>query len=210
MPDKWAQTLNNLANAYSDRIRGERADNLERAIRAYEQALEVRTREAMPASWAQTFHNLAGAYTERIRGDRAENLERAIQYYQEALKVRTQEAMPAKWAQTLHSLAVAYVDRVDGDHAENIEQAIVHYRRALEVRTPEAGPVNWATTVLSLGEHTSTASVGSGQNIEEAITCTPHTRTGLRTAARQLRTGQDLLCSCPRDLRSRHSRPITG
>ena len=42
----------NLANAYSDRIRGDRAENLEQAIAAYQQALEVRTRQAMPVEWA--------------------------------------------------------------------------------------------------------------------------------------------------------------
>ena len=43
----------NLATAYSDRIRGDRAENLEQAIAAYQQALEVMTRQAMPVEWAQ-------------------------------------------------------------------------------------------------------------------------------------------------------------
>ena len=68
----------NLANAYSDRIRGDRAENLEQAIAAYQQALEVMTRQAMPVEWAQAMMNLATAYYYRIRGDRAENLEQAI------------------------------------------------------------------------------------------------------------------------------------
>ena len=42
-------TQNNLGNAYCDRIRGERAENLEQAIAAYQQALEVYTRQAFPA-----------------------------------------------------------------------------------------------------------------------------------------------------------------
>jgi len=45
----------NLAAAYSDRIRGEKADNIEAAIEHYAAALEVRTRaalpEAVPRSW---------------------------------------------------------------------------------------------------------------------------------------------------------------
>ena len=41
-------TINNLANAYYSRIRGDRAENLEQAITYYEQSLQVRTRAAMP------------------------------------------------------------------------------------------------------------------------------------------------------------------
>ena len=51
-------THNNLGNAYSERIRGERAENLEQAIQHYEQALAVRTREAFPQDWAMTHNNL--------------------------------------------------------------------------------------------------------------------------------------------------------
>ncbi|MEG3976081.1 tetratricopeptide repeat protein, partial [Microcoleus sp. herbarium8] len=41
--EKFAQTQNNLANAYSDRINGSRAENLERAIEFFQAALTVRT-----------------------------------------------------------------------------------------------------------------------------------------------------------------------
>ncbi len=57
--EDWAMTQNNLANAYQQRIRGERADNLERAIAHSEQALTVYTREAFPEDWAMTQNNLA-------------------------------------------------------------------------------------------------------------------------------------------------------
>ncbi len=76
----WARTQNNLANAYRDRIRGERADNLEQAIAHYDAALTVYTREAFPEHWAMTQNNLANAYRERIRGERADNLEQAIEH----------------------------------------------------------------------------------------------------------------------------------
>jgi len=85
MPVDWATTTMNLANAYYARIRGERAENLERAIAGYEQALQVRTRQAMPVEWATTTSNLANAYYARIRGERAENLERAIELNEQAL-----------------------------------------------------------------------------------------------------------------------------
>ncbi|MBD2255382.1 hypothetical protein H6G14_29650, partial [Nostoc parmelioides FACHB-3921] len=43
-PEKWATIQNNLATAYSDRILGNRGENLEKAIAAYSAALEVYTR----------------------------------------------------------------------------------------------------------------------------------------------------------------------
>jgi CHAT domain-containing protein len=54
--------VNNLATAYSDRIRGERAENIERAIEGYQQALEVMTRQAMPNEYRRTQRNLARLY----------------------------------------------------------------------------------------------------------------------------------------------------
>ena len=75
MPAEWAGTMMNLGTAYFARIRGDRADNIEEAIHCYEQALEVRTRDAMPAEWAEARLNLANAYASRIRGYLADNIE---------------------------------------------------------------------------------------------------------------------------------------
>jgi len=41
-------TQKQLGVTYRDRIRGDRADNLEQAILHYQQALESRTRQAYP------------------------------------------------------------------------------------------------------------------------------------------------------------------
>jgi CHAT domain-containing protein len=47
-PYNWASTQSNLANAYFERIKGERAENLETAIAAHQEVLEVHTFEAYP------------------------------------------------------------------------------------------------------------------------------------------------------------------
>ncbi len=94
-PVEWATSQNNLAIAYSDRIRGDKADNLERAIECYTAALEVRTRTAFPVEWATSQNNLAAAYSDRIRGDRADNIERAIEGYRAALEIQTPTTLPA-------------------------------------------------------------------------------------------------------------------
>ncbi|NER32453.1 MAG: tetratricopeptide repeat protein, partial [Symploca sp. SIO1C4] len=67
-PTDWAMTQYNLGIAYYDRITGEKADNLERAISCFQQALEVRTQQAFPTDWAMTQYNLGLAYKNRITG----------------------------------------------------------------------------------------------------------------------------------------------
>ncbi len=70
--------------SYSERIKGDKAENLERAIFCGREALRVYTREIFLQDWAYSRTVLAAAYVDRIRGEKAENLERAITYYQES------------------------------------------------------------------------------------------------------------------------------
>ncbi|GCL52756.1 TPR repeat precursor [Microcystis aeruginosa NIES-3806] len=85
-PQEWAMTQNSLAGAYSDRIKGDKAENLEMAIAAYQGALKVYTFDAFPQQWARIQNNLAIAYSNRIRGDKAENIKQAVMCYQNALQ----------------------------------------------------------------------------------------------------------------------------
>ncbi|NJM60796.1 MAG: tetratricopeptide repeat protein [Oscillatoriales cyanobacterium RU_3_3] len=64
--EKFAQTQNNLAASYCERINGSRADNLQRAIEFYQAALTVYTLEDFPEQWAMTQNNLAIASSYRI------------------------------------------------------------------------------------------------------------------------------------------------
>ena len=50
-PEYWAQTQNNLGEAYRKRIRGDKAENIELAIASFTAALTVYTREAFPEQW---------------------------------------------------------------------------------------------------------------------------------------------------------------
>jgi CHAT domain-containing protein len=84
-----------LANAYLNRIRGERADNLEEAIRHYELALQVRTREAFPIDARKTARNLGNLYSEiqnwnRARSAYAIALAAAEQLFRNAVDPTTQ------------------------------------------------------------------------------------------------------------------------
>ncbi|MEH2244818.1 CHAT domain-containing protein, partial [Nostoc sp.] len=134
-----------------NRILGERAENIELAIAAYNQALEVTTKSAFPVDWATTQNNLGIAYRNRILGERAENIEEAIAAFNQALEVTTKSAFPVNWAMTQNNLGEAYRNRILGERAENIESAIAAFNQALEVITLSAFPQYHAGTLLNLG-----------------------------------------------------------
>jgi len=115
-----------LANAYLYKIKGDKGDNLEKAIAFYEAALQVYTREAFPENWATTQNNLATAYTNRIKGDRGDNLERAIKSHKAALEFRTPTTLPLDCLQTGRNLG-------NLGFAESLwETAIFGYEKAIE------------------------------------------------------------------------------
>jgi CHAT domain-containing protein len=167
---KWARTQKNLAKAYSDRIRGEKAQNIEVAIASCTAALTVYTRDAFPEDWALTQNNLGVAYSHRITGEKAENIELAIASYTAALTVFTRDAFRQDWAMTQNNLASAYSDRITGEKAENIEVAIEYFTAALSVLTPDAIPEYLAQTQNNLANAYSNRIRGEkAENIEVAI-----------------------------------------
>jgi len=140
-----------LAMAYLYRIRGEKAENLEKAIAAFEASLEVYTPDAFPFEWARCQNNLASAYLYRIRGEKAENLELAIAAFEASLEVYTPDAFPFEWARSQNNLGMAYQYRIRGEKAENLELAIAAYEAALTIFTRESFPIEHTTTLYNLG-----------------------------------------------------------
>jgi CHAT domain-containing protein len=139
-----------LAGAYSNRQLGDKAENIERAISAGEEALQSFTREADEREWSLLRAVLADAYLYRARGDRADSLEKAIGAYGAALTVVTKDSQPQLWAGLQNNLGVAHLERIRGDRADNLETAIAVYNAALTIRTREASPVEWAQTQHNL------------------------------------------------------------
>ena len=169
---QWeAHSLFQLGNTYCVRIKGETAENLELAIAAYENALEVYTKEVFPNDWADTQNHLGNAYRERIKGETAENLELAIAAYENALEVYTKEVFPNDWADTQNNLGTAYSKRIKGDTAENLKLAIAAYKNALEVRSKETFPNDWAMIQNNLGTaYFDRIKGNTAENLELAIT----------------------------------------
>ena len=163
-PSDWALAQNNLGITYADRIRGDRAENLERAIACYQAALKCAPARHCRSMGRHTM-NLGAVYADRIRDDRAENLERAISCYTAALTVYTRNAAPQRWAQVQNNLGSAYSARMLGEQGENIDRAILCYQAALEVHTRDGSPLDWARLQNNLGDAYLAASVANAPRI---------------------------------------------
>ena len=124
-----AKIKNNLANAYRRRIRGDYTENIEKAIRHFEEALSIgkKLEYTEDTFYAGIKTNLAfSLYSRRIK-DRSENARRAITLCKEALIVRTKKKYPKDWAQTTYNLANAYT--VLSRHTDQTEERAHSQRR---------------------------------------------------------------------------------
>jgi tetratricopeptide (TPR) repeat protein len=149
-PIDRGRALHLLAALHVERTRGRRAENLERAIALYQQALEIHTRDDLPQRWVETTQNLATAYAERLEGDPASNLERAIALYRQVLDQVDRQQAPEDWAVAASNLATACSDRLEGDRKQSLQEAVALYRQVLEVRR-EMDPRGQALTQMNLG-----------------------------------------------------------
>ena len=126
-PEQWAKTLIDLGNAYTERIRGDRSENLEQAIAAYQSALQVFTREAFPEQWAKTLISLGNALHNTDR------YEEAIKLYKEALNISQIIADRQGEASSVENLGDSYYS------LGQYQKAIEFYSQALDIQpnTPE-------------------------------------------------------------------------
>ena len=76
-----------LANGFCRGSLGDPAENIDRAIYAYQEAAQVLTPETQPVVWAITMNNVAKLFARRINGDRVDNLDRALNAFRQALTI---------------------------------------------------------------------------------------------------------------------------
>jgi tetratricopeptide (TPR) repeat protein len=100
--------------------RGDRSENLERAIACFEAALRVRTERDFPHEWAMTQNNLGNAYANLPTGDRGENLRRAIACFEDALRIYTERDSPQEYATTRKNLDTAMKELADLQDPDNV------------------------------------------------------------------------------------------
>ena len=144
MPQQWAITQNNLANALQ--AQGTRAEKpeslrlLDEALTAYRQSLLVFTREQTPRLWAMTKHNVGSALQEQgTRSDATQAQQLfgdAVAAYREALLVWTRQQLPQQWAMAQNNLARAYYNLNQWSSAaesyENVLEVYPDFRPAYE------------------------------------------------------------------------------
>ena len=211
MPVEWATSMNNLANTYVDRLEGDRAENIEAAISAYRQSLEVRTRKAMPIEWAMSMNNLALAYFDRVRGGHAENIKEAAKAYSQALEVFTPEDHPDDCRRTARLLANLYADKTQWNKAQIFYETALNavevlYQAALSKSSQEAELSE--TNDLYRRAAYAYAKVG---NLTAAVTTLEQGRArGLRETLQRNRANLESICQINPDLVDRYQTAANG
>ncbi len=170
LPQSRAPVYTSLAVALADRMRGDRAENIERAIEVSNAALAVYSRGEAPGLWGEVTANLGNYYSKRLRGDRAANLEKAIAVSREALSVFSPERSPLEWGRIHGNLCYAYDQRLQGARTENIEQAIGACKDALAVLDPATSLSEWVNAQNNLaGAYRQRIRGEHAENMELAI-----------------------------------------
>jgi CHAT domain-containing protein/tetratricopeptide (TPR) repeat protein len=149
----YAEVLNDLGNAYRERIEGDRSDNLEKAIACHREALQRPNPDDYHKTYACIQHDLGLAYRERLAGDRHDNLEQAIKYFNAAMQVYSfgHDTFYER-AMTLRNLGTVYQVRIEGNRCENLKQALVYYTEALKIHTLEDFPIDFRDAQLYLAD----------------------------------------------------------
>jgi tetratricopeptide (TPR) repeat protein len=162
---QWGRIQAHRGWLLRERISGDRAENLERAIECSGAAIETLPSESV--EWAHEMSNLGVLYRERRLGDRRENSRMAIAAFQEALQFFTRDGYPYGWARVQNSMGLTYLNQPDSGGEE---EAISAFKAALTVLTREEFPYEWAGTEFNLATAMEQRRTGNrADNIEETI-----------------------------------------
>ncbi|WP_370573212.1 hypothetical protein [Methanomethylovorans sp.] len=134
-------------------IRIQKAEYAKAAIKAYGEALKLRTLEEFPLDHAKIRKSLGMVYRNLAAvEERKNNLEKAIKAYEEALKVYTLEEFLMDHAMTWNNMGLAYADLAGiEERHKNLETAMKAYEEALKVTTLKEFPIQYAMTRKNLG-----------------------------------------------------------
>jgi tetratricopeptide (TPR) repeat protein len=98
-PYQFVKAKINLGDLYLGQVAGDRAKNVELAIRAYEDTIDVRSKVAGVIPESSIFTRLGDSFSQRIMGDSNNNRFQALGYYKqsraELVKDQDQEALAA-------------------------------------------------------------------------------------------------------------------
>lgn len=130
----------NIGNIWQMFPSGRRGEQLRKAIKHYNNALKVYSRDTHPTHWAATQHNLGNVRAKLVNTGQSEHLYQAIKHYEKALEVLTRESHDTLWANTQWSLGATWPRYALGSRDQNLTYAIVATKGALTVYDSEAFP----------------------------------------------------------------------
>jgi CHAT domain-containing protein/tetratricopeptide (TPR) repeat protein len=160
------------AGALQIRQEGSRAENLEEAIEALNEALAY-ARPGAPS--LETMLELARVYSERGVGDRIDNLAISSNLIEAALGLATEDDPPELRGQLKYELAKSLMRREDGDRRANLERGIAVTEDAMTDLKAADAPALWIRAKLTLGglivnhARTDRSSTETGETIFEEV-----------------------------------------
>lgn len=149
----WILTYYSLGRAYSQRIAGDRGDNLHAAVRAYSAAAEVCEKQPGSVLWRTIYSALAVVYASlALDSDgevRHQHVVDAISCFRKALEAITPETFPEEWL-SRHETIARLVEATSSDDPNLRDIAIESLTSALTVLTKDSNDRQWATLKLML------------------------------------------------------------
>ncbi|NDJ18049.1 tetratricopeptide repeat protein [Myxacorys almedinensis] len=147
--------LNDIGNLYwmMARTSNEPSVNLEKALKAYQFALERMDAEAHPETYAMLLNNLGSVYSDlSYQQAPVENLNQAIAAYQSCLHYRLAQGDLSRYAATQNNLGTTFWNLAQHQQpALNLQHAIAAYNEALRHYDPEREPLHYAMLQNNLG-----------------------------------------------------------
>ncbi|MFE9027999.1 CHAT domain-containing protein [Streptomyces iakyrus] len=166
-PFRWGTVKNHLAVAYAQRLAGDRAENLEIAIRHGVDSFGTRTTGS--PDWALGAALLGQLYRDRRFGDPRENHDRALAAFEQALSVWDRDGHPREWARVRNAMGYTRMTLRRGEW-DATEAAIGDFEAALTVLTRATYPQEWAGTEFNLASALLDRRSGDpADNVQQAI-----------------------------------------
>lgn len=150
-PGGFLATISNaMGVAYVQRRKGDRGDNLEHAIAAFQRAIlhgpDIGTDDDGTAR-----HNLGSAFLERRIGDPTQNLVQAREALEDAARIRTRERSALDWALTQNTVGVVYAKLAKRTGQEHLTKlAVAAHQNALQVLDPVQHTAEWQRAQCNL------------------------------------------------------------
>ncbi|MFN8441198.1 MAG: hypothetical protein U0175_10535 [Caldilineaceae bacterium] len=141
-----------LGSCYHELANGQRGALME-AVRYYQEALQVLTRENAPELYALAHNNLALAYLAMPMNEASDQLRMgiAVQSLREALKIYNRQQQPELWSSAQLNLANALQHLPSSHPEDNLVEAVERYEDLLSVRSRADDPIGFARLLANQG-----------------------------------------------------------